>query len=124
MKAVVTDETGIVLVEKTLKGKSNNIAELWALAEALLFARQCAVPDVEIYTDSRNNLAWVDGRIGKKLNDRQAVLTLHQFISTLRSKIPTTITWVPRDKNLAGLYLETGVEGSVPDDDGVPVAKA
>src|SRR4051812_5566388 len=95
MKAVVTDETGIVVVEKILKGKSNNIAELWALAEALVFASQCAMPEVQIYTDSRNNLAWVAGRIGNKLNDRQAVLALHQFMSTLRSNLPTTITWIP-----------------------------
>ncbi len=39
MRIVVADETGIPLVEKTLQGGSNNIAELWAVAEALLLRR-------------------------------------------------------------------------------------
>jgi len=47
----------------------NNIAELLAVKEALVWATEHGYEAIEIRTDSRNNLAWVAGRIGKKLND-------------------------------------------------------
>src|SRR5579859_7178988 len=102
IKAVVTDENGIVLIEKQVKGKSSNIAEFWAIAEALAFARNCGLAQVDLLTDSRNNLSWFKGRIGKKLNDRATVINLHEFINRLRMKLSCTITWIPREKNLAG----------------------
>lgn len=88
MKIVVTDETGIVLLEKSKKGGSNNIAELWAVAETMLFARSCGIPEVHIYTDSKNTKAWLQGRIGKKLNDRVSVETLLTCIQNVAGTIP------------------------------------
>jgi ribonuclease HI len=73
MIAVVSDRTGAVLVERWQNGGSNNIAELWAVNEALKRAKDHEWNAVEVRTDSRNNFAWSAGRIGKKLNDRRAV---------------------------------------------------
>ena len=107
IRCVVTDESGIVLVDKTSRGGSNNIAELWALCEALEFAKSCQnVSSLEIFTDSKNNIAWFNGRIGKKLNDRQMVLTLYGLVCKLCLEVPTTVTWLPRHNNLAGLHIE------------------
>ena len=106
MRIVVADETGVVHVEKTMKGGSNNIGELWAVAEALLFARTTGIADLDIYTDSRNNLAWIEGRVGNTLNDRQSVMNLLQAINNLRRHVKMTITWIPRKHNVAGLYIE------------------
>ena len=57
MVAVVSDERGHILVDKYQEGGSNNIAELLAVKEALLWCVAHKIDDVEIRTDSRNNLA-------------------------------------------------------------------
>ncbi len=106
IRAVVTDETGKKLVDKLLKGGSNNIAELWAVAEALKFAKECGITELDLHTDSRNNLAWIDGRIGKNLNDRNAVLKLMLAINTFRQNVKLNLTWIPRKNNVAGVYIE------------------
>jgi len=61
---------------------------------------------IEIRTDSTNNLAWVHGRIGQKLNDRAAVLDLYGAIRALRERVRLELVWVPREENLAGHYIE------------------
>ena len=53
MIIVVTDESVTPLVEKTRRSGSNNIAELWAIEEALLYARSCGVVELDLYSDSR-----------------------------------------------------------------------
>lgn len=107
MVAVVSDDEAIILIDKHQEGGSNNIAELLAVKEALLWCIENKIGDVEIRTDSRNNLAWVLGKkVGKKLNDRDAVLNLKAAIDAFRSKVNLTLTWIPREKNLAGHYIQ------------------
>jgi ribonuclease HI len=106
MIAVVADANGNVLVETQVHGGSNNIAELLAVKEALVWATEHGYESIEIRTDSRNNLAWVAGRIGNKLNDRGAVLDLYKTISLLRERVQVDLVWIPRDANLAGQYIE------------------
>jgi ribonuclease HI len=107
MVAVVSDDQGHILIDKHQEGGSNNIAELLAVKEALLWCVANKIGDVEIRTDSRNNLAWVLGKkIGKKLNDRDAVLNLKTAIDACRSKVNLTLTWIPREQNLAGHYIQ------------------
>jgi prepilin-type processing-associated H-X9-DG protein len=106
MVIVVTDDAGAVLVEKTLSGGSSNIAELWAVTEALVWAKEAQVGEIEVLTDSRNNLAWLDGHIGKKLNDRTAVMNLLTAIDNLKKYVNMSVLWIPREENLAGMYLE------------------
>ncbi len=107
MIAVVTDCDGAVVSERRMVGGSNNIAELEAVHDALAWCVARGIPAVDIHTDSRNNLSWVLGtKIGKHLNDRQRVLDLKSSIATLRRSVQFTLTWVPRDDNLAGHYIE------------------
>ena len=106
IRAVVTDENGTMLVDKVLKGGSNNIAELWAVAEALKFAKECGIEELELFTDSKNNFAWIEGRIGNGLNDRKAVLKLVAAINHFRSYVKLKLFWIPREVNLAGIYIE------------------
>ena len=105
MRIVVADETGNVLVEKTLDGGSNNLAELWAVAEAMMFAKNRGIRQIQICTNSRSVLAWLDGRIGKKLNDRAAVANLMGTINRLRAHVNVDATWIPKGKNLAGSQI-------------------
>jgi ribonuclease HI len=112
MIIVVTDES-VPLVEKTRRSGSNNIAELWAIEEALLYARSCGVVELDLYSDSKIALSWLDGRIGKKLNDRRAVLELLESINEVRQQhVRLKTTWVPRDHNLAAVYVDNFIEQS------------
>ena len=45
MRAGVVDETGSVLIDKTMNGGSNNIAEVWAIAEGLQTVRRVTDAD-------------------------------------------------------------------------------
>jgi ribonuclease HI len=108
MVAVVTDAEGYVLVEhRPPSGGSNNIAELLAVTLALEWCVENGIRAVEVKTDSQNNLSWAKcGKLGQKLNDRQAVLALQARIATARSDVTHKLTWVPRERNLAGHYIE------------------
>jgi len=109
MIAVVSDSNGSVLVETYLHGGSNNIAEFLAVKEALVWAKENGCDAVEVRTDSRNTFAWVAGRIGYALNDRNAVLDLYETINRLRQDVHLDLVWVPRNANLAGKYIEEKV---------------
>jgi ribonuclease HI len=110
MRIVVTDENGTVLVDKTKTGGSSNVAELWAVTEALLYVKNCEIPAnqkiAEIFMDSQNNFAWLNGRVGHKINDKKAVSHLLTAVNRLREKVKLKLTWIPREENLAGIYLE------------------
>lgn len=106
MRAVVSDGRGTILVSVTQPGGSNNIAELWAVELALQWAKDSGHKTVKVKTDSTNTLAWLDGRIGKKMNDRNAVLKIWSRINVLRRDVKLTLAWIPREENLAGMILE------------------
>jgi ribonuclease HI len=107
MIAAVSDEQGTILIDKHEEGGSNNIAELLAVKEALVWCVANKIGDVEIRTDSTNNLAWVLGKkVGKKINDRDAVLALKTSIDACRSQLILSLKWIPREQNLAGQYVE------------------
>ena len=107
MVAVVTDDMGSVLVEKTEEGGSNNIAELLAVKEALMWCVARGVKEAKIVTDSRNNLSWIMGkRVGKKINDRSKVVYLKSAIEALRQSVDLDLVWRPREGNKAGEYIE------------------
>ncbi len=108
MVSVVTDSYGGLLKERIETGGSNNIAELLAVYDALEWCHAHKVLAVEVMTDSRNNLSWVFGKkVGKHINDRERVLSLKRDIELLRQTIALTLTWLPRDENLAGHYIES-----------------
>ena len=107
MRAAVVTTRGVIVAECIRDGGSNNIAELLAVYEALAWCRACGIKAVTLYTDSRNNFAWVFGsRLGKRLADRAAVSDLQAEITALRADVELRLQWVPRDDNRAGHYLE------------------
>jgi ribonuclease HI len=107
MVAVVSDEHGTVLIDKRVEGGSNNIAELLAVNEALLWCVANKIGDVEIRTDSTNNLSWVRNKeVGKQINDRNAVIELKTSIDACQSQLSLSLKWIPRAQNLAGHYIE------------------
>lgn len=107
MRSAVTDCSGKILVDRKIIGGSNNLAELYAVKYALEWCAENGVEDVHIRTDSRNNLAWVFGRrVGKHINDRESVLQLKKLINVLGSIVRFSMSWVPREENPAGHYLE------------------
>ncbi len=110
MRIVVTDENGTVLVDKTKTGGSNNVAELWAVTEALLYVKNCEIPAdqkiADVFTDSTNTLAWIDGRVGNNINDRKAVSHLLTAVYRLRERVKLKLTWLPKKHNVAGVFME------------------
>jgi len=107
MVAVVTDKHGNVLSEQEESGGSNNIAELIAVRDAIQIALAAEASALHVLTDSRNSLAWTFGtRVGKKINDRPRVLALKAEITETRARLVFSMSWVPREENIAGHYIE------------------
>lgn len=99
---VVTDEKGTVLLEKREWCGSNNISEFLGLRDAIRI-----LPENEeniIYTDSMNNLSWLKGKFGKKLNNLKRVEEI--FGEILEQNKKFSLLWVPREENKAGWYIE------------------
>src|SRR5262245_15381483 len=85
MVAVVLGEDGSLLSKREEPGGSNNIAELIAVRDALRWAIRHEHDEVEVRTDSRNNIAWVFNKsLGKRLNDRARVEQLRHEIAAAR----------------------------------------
>jgi ribonuclease HI len=102
---VVLDAADRVLVEKRESDGTNNISELLAIREALAWAAANGISDLKVVTDSRSNLAWANGKIGKSLIDRDRVKSIYEEIVELRQCVEMTLVWVPRQENPAGFYL-------------------
>lgn len=107
MRAVVTDIDGVVVFDQIRQGGSNNIAELWALVEAVSWARRQGWRELVVRTDSKNTIAWAFRQPGRKVNDREAVLRLQSaLIEAAAGQISVRFEWVPRDENTAGIFIE------------------
>lgn len=107
MVAAVTDADGTVLRKMASDGGSNNIAELWAVKLALDVAVERGLTAVEVRTDSQNNLSWVRRPLrNRRINDYDMVMRIKGEIDRLRADVALTLVWVPRERNLAGHYIE------------------
>lgn len=107
MISVVTDDEGVVLADLEGFGGSNNIAELIALREAIIWAIKEKLDEVCIISDSKNTLAWYrNGVRNKKINDYERTVAILEEIKTLRKLISIDLKWLPREENLAGHYIE------------------
>jgi ribonuclease HI len=107
MRHVVLKADGTIVSLQTTPGGSNNCAELLAVHDALAYCVNAHIGRVEIRTDSRNNLAWVYGsRISPTINDTQLVRSIRARIDALRTRVAMRLVWVPREKNIAGHFLE------------------
>ena len=109
MIAVVTDDQGVVLIDKHQIGGSNNVAELIAVKEALFWCRENNISEVEIRTDSMNNFAWTRVKHlhkKKRISDRDLVNSLKDDIKSVKGIVNFILVWVSRDDNLAGHFIE------------------
>lgn len=103
----VSDSQGKILIEKKENGGSNNIAELKAIVEALLWAKKNKIGEVEIRTDSKIAINWIYAKkFGKHLNNKELVIGIRRLIDDVRGKIKVNFIWAPREINLAGHYFE------------------
>jgi hypothetical protein len=65
------------------------------------------ISELDVYLDSRNTISWITkGRCNSKVNDPVAVANLLLAIAGLTREIILTLNWIPRDHNLAGIYIE------------------
>ena len=105
---VATDDSGEVLVERIINGGSNNIAELLAVLYALEWVmEEFILSDIVIKTDSKIAIGWIEsGKFGKHLNNRELVAEIREKIAALCKDIKVSFEWVPREKSLAGHYIE------------------
>ena len=62
--------------------------------------------EADVFTDSTNTLAWIDGRVGDNINDKKAVSHLLTAVYRLREKVKLKLTWIPRKNNVAGIFME------------------
>jgi ribonuclease HI len=108
MRAVVCDDAGTALVDLEMKGGTNNIAELWALVECMIIASFAKLTEVQVYTDSTNLIGWVK-TTPVHLLDRAEYKNLFKALDNYRKKIQLHITWIGRDDNLAGRFIEANV---------------
>jgi len=104
--SVVTDINGNVLIEKTEKGGSNNIAEFIALKEAVKYCVNHKIKQVEIITDSQNNINWLKRLKKKKQNNYELVAEIREEIVELSKFVDVDLIWKPREENIAGRYIE------------------
>ena len=108
MVSVVTDEAGIVLSETLTAGGSNNIAELLAVRDAIRWCGMQGIHQAHVMTDSQNNQSWTFGtKVGMGINDRPTVMTIKaELTAAFVAGFDLTLTWVPREQDLAGHYIE------------------
>jgi len=108
MISVVADERNNILIEEKSRGGSNNIAEFIALYEAIKYCVENKIENVEIITDSKNNLSWFNGQLKKrKQNNFKWILSIRNQIDRIRKQVNINLIWRPREENLAGQYIES-----------------
>lgn len=105
MRCVVVDEAATVLVDKTQKDGTSNLAELWAILEALRYCKSAGIRHVEIRSDSRIALGWLYKRQMKSTHLAEVKVLLHE-INVARLEVAMGTTWIPRAENLAGHVIE------------------
>ncbi len=92
----VTDRFGKVLIERSIGNKTNNEAELIAIYEAIRLANQ-----PHIYSDSQLAVNLLQRQYSTKI---PRLLKIIKEIDRLDNTF--TISWIPREQNKAGHYLE------------------
>jgi len=96
---VVTDGEGKILIEKQIGDKTNNEGELNGIIEAAKIAQKGAL----ILSDSDLSIKLIKLDWTTKI-DRLKLLTYDAIILLKKKEIK--IEWIPREKNLAGHYIE------------------
>ncbi len=81
----------------------SNLFELKAIIEAL---KETKAKKVLLFTDSQVVYWWVKRRENDLGRISQLHYELKNQVDKLQDKIKFEIRWIPRDKNLAGIFLE------------------
>lgn len=98
---VITDEFGKVLHEEWIGDKTNNEGETLAIYWVLK-----NIKDPEIFTDSKIALNWSTRAVSKGDRLRKPVRIVELRDLVFKEYKGTPITWIGRDFNLAGHYIE------------------
>ena len=100
------DQHGSVLFKEFLGDTTNNEGELVAIQRVLEMGEPVA-----IFSDSRIAVNWVNrGRPGKAATQyTDSILDCHELLGQTES----TLEWIPREKNLAGIYFEDFGVGAI-----------
>lgn len=99
---VVTDKTGVVVCSDDIGNKTNNEAEYYGALRALELIEHNGT----VYTDSK----LVEGQVMHNWKVKAFHLrSLVQGCKSLVKRKNISIVWVRRNKNLAGLVIESGM---------------
>jgi len=102
----ITDNTGKILLREILKGTPDSLitcneAEFRGLCKAI----ELAEPHSTIYTDSQNNINWLNLGFPKKSKRKDLIPLARQYNELYIAK-SLNIVWTKRDDNLAGIQNE------------------
>lgn len=96
---VVTDNNGKILIEEQIGDKTNNEGEL----NGIIKAAKIIPKESLLLSDSDLAVKWTNIEYGTKI-DRLKSLIYDAIITTKKKNI--RVEWIPREKNLAGHYIE------------------
>jgi len=86
-----------ILVDEVIGSKTNNEAEILAVAAALKWVR---AEHTEIRSDSKLAVNMINRKWKGKAPNLKAL------VAAIKLPAGVTLTWVPREQNLAGHHLE------------------
>lgn len=99
--AIVFENDELIL-DKFVGDKTNNEGEILAIIEALKNA-ELKKESIHVFSDSKIAVGWATKGKTKGAHDRDPMaLEAYTLLKNTNSKI----TWIPREKNKAGFYLE------------------
>ena len=109
--AVATDLEGKIIIEQKiikfgrLEKVTNNVAELEAVRLLLKKLSKNPFP-IEIQTDSELTAHLLNREYSTKYGYLASIVLKFLKIIHTDFKDQVTISWIPRDKNIAGIYIE------------------
>lgn len=103
-RILVTNEFGQTLFEKELGDYSVNEAELLGIIACL----KRVAPDkkIKIFTDSKIAFYWMNRPLKKKSKASRRVKKWLNYAKQQLWKTESTVEWISRDNNLAGLIFD------------------
>ena len=87
----------------SINDKTVNEAEYIAIIHALVKARKLGITKAVLYSDSQLVIRQLTGKYKKK---EPRLLGLARRVAEVSRGMDIRFEWVPREKNLAGLYLD------------------
>jgi ribonuclease HI len=101
---VVVDENNSIVLKEFIGDKTNIEGEVTAIIACLKYFRDNAISNTNIYTDSD---FWVKTLQGIYRLHKEHLKPLYHEALELIYSTRSSLYWVRRDKNLAGLYFDS-----------------